>query len=442
MRPESPRVLPFPALGAPPAPRVPVPERWTLDNGLRVVAVPRAGIPQVALRLVIPAGSVAEPREYPGTAALTASLLQEGTESHDARALHARIDALGAALSAHAGHDFSEVEMTLLSGTLPEGIALLAEVVARPTFPGEEVERVRAESLDALEARGDEPANVADDRALREVFGEEHPYGTPSFGTAEGVRTVPREALVAFHAARYLPEGAFLAAAGDFDPAGLRALLEEALWRWRGRAAPGLSPAPPDRPVRAGERVSVPWEDSAQAEIRVAGVGLPRRSPDWIPATVANYVLGGSTILGRLGANLREAKGWTYGVRSAFSAGVESGGWLAETAVDGEVTDDAVREMREEVRRMSEEPVAEEELRRAKDALVLSLPRAFETPARIASRFATLEAYDLPRDSWERLPERVEAVTPEEVLRVSRRYLDPAGLVTVVVGGTAGSGRP
>jgi zinc protease len=194
-------------------------------------------------------------------------------------------------------------------------------------------------------------------------------------------------------------------------------------------------PQTPERPARAGERVALPWEDSAQGEIRIGGVGLVRSAPDWVAASVANYVLGGSTILGRLGANLREEKGWTYGVRSAFSAGVVPGGWSAETAVGAEVTEDAVREMLGEMRRMAGEPIPEEELRRAKDALILSLPRAFETPSRVASRFSTLEAYGLPADYWDRFPERVEAVTAEEVLRVSREHFDPARLVTVTVGG-------
>ncbi len=429
------RVLPAPVLGAPPRPRVPVPERFALANGLRVVFLPRAGVPQVALRLVIPAGAASEPAEYPGTAALVAALLQEGTRAYDAEALNERIDSLGAAVSAHGGHDFAEVEMTLLSGTLEEGVSLLAEMATRPTFPEDETERVRAEALDALLARDDEPGNVADDRALLEVFGEGHPYGHPSFGTAEGVESVPREALAAFHAARYRPGGSFLVAAGDFDPAELRALLERSFAHWTGEAPPAVYPPAPARPARAGERVEIPWEDSTQAEIRIGGTGMLRHDPDWIAASVANYILGGSAILSRLSANLREDKGWTYGVRAAFSSGLQPGGWSADTAVGAEVTADALREMEAEMRRMTEEPVPEEELRRAKDALVLSLPRAFETPGRVASRFATLEAYDLPRDYWERFPERVEAVTADEVLRVSRRYFDPAGLVTVVVGG-------
>jgi zinc protease len=431
------RALPAPTLGAPPVPRVPRPERWMLPNGLRVVAVPRAGIPQVALRLVVPAGSVADPAQYPGTSALVASLLTEGTLALDAEALNARIDALGASVSAHGGHDYAEVEMTLLGGTLDEGVPLLAELATRPAFPEDETERVRAEALDAFAAREDEPANVADDRVLLETFGADHPYGRPSFGTAEGVAAVPREALAAFHAERYRPTGSFLVAAGDFDLAELRAVLERAFGGWTGDAPPALYPPAPARPVRAGDRVALPWEDSAQGEIRVGGTGLPRRSPDWIAGSVANYVLGGSTILGRLGANLREEKGWTYGVRSGFSAGREPGGWLVETAVGGEVTDDAVREIHAEMRRMTEETVPAEELRRAKDALALSLPRAFETPGRVASRMATLEAYGLPHDYWERFAERVEEITPEDVLRVAREHFDPTRVVTVTVGGAA-----
>ena len=428
-------LLPPPALGAPPAPRVPAPERWTMANGLRVVAAPKPGMPQVVLRLVVSAGSVADPPEYPGAAHLTGHLLTEGTATMTAEALNARLDLLGAAVNPHVGHDFAEIEAIFLSETLAEGVALLAEMVTRPSFPDHEVERVRAESLDALVARLDEPANLADDRAMLEVFGPGHPYGHPSFGTEAGIRGVPREALVALHAARYRPGGAFVVAAGDFDPAELRATLESAFGAWTGAAAPVAYPAAPAAPANGGRTLVAAWPDAAQSEIRIAGPGLARASADWITAAVANFVLGGSTITSRLGANLREEKGWTYGTRSAFTAGLAPGGFVADAAVDVEVTADAVGEMLREMRRLVDEPVGESELRRAKDALVLSIPRAFETPSGIAGRLATLEAYDLPRDYWTRFPAAVEAVTPEDVRRIAREHFDPARVVRVVVGG-------
>jgi len=390
-------------------------------------------VPQVVLRLVLPAGSVAEPREHPGTASLVGHLLTEGTDTTSADELHARIDGLGAAVQPSVGHDFTELEVVLLSETLAEGVALLAEIVARPTFPHDQTERIRAESLDALVARQDEPANVADDRALLEAFGA-HPYGTQPFGTEAGIRGVPREVLAAFHAAHYRPGGALVVAAGEFDPAELREALQRGFAGWTGAAAPVAYPPPPAHPANAGRLVVHPWDDAEQSEIRVIGPGMTRRDPDWIRAGVANFLLGGSTITGRLGANLREDKGWTYGVRSAFSAGLQPSGWLVETAVDAEVTADAVAEIVREMRRLMDEPVAEDELRRAKDALMLSLPRIFETPSGVAGRLSALEAYDLPRDWWDRYPAAVEAVTADDVLRIARRHFDPDGVVRVVVG--------
>jgi zinc protease len=431
---ESALVLATPVPGTPPRPRVPRPVRWTMDNGLRVVALARGGIPQVAMRLIVPAGSVADPAEFPGTAALVASLLTEGAGDLDSVTLNARLDLLGASLGAQVGHDYAEVDLSCLSETLESAVDLLALVVTRPSFPEAEVERGRAETLDALDARLDEPANVADDTAAATLFGASHPYGRLTSGTPEGVRAVPRDRLVAFHESHYRPSGSILVVAGDFDLDRLRADLERQLGGWTG-AAPS-APVFPAVPARTDgpSPIVVAWEDAAQGEIRFAGPGISRDDPDWIPAAVANYLLGGSTITGRLGANLREDKGWTYGVRSGFAAAVQPGGWSIDTAVDVEVVEDALSEIRAELTRFRDELVPEDELQRARDALTLSLPRAFETAGRIVSRFATVEAFGLSPDYWETFVDRVERVTPEEVNRIARACFDPDRLISVVVG--------
>lgn len=428
----SPRVLAAPAVGQPPRPTVPRPERWTMPNGLRVLAAPRHAFPQVALRLLLPVGSVADPAAHPGTAAMTADLMTEGTELRSAEELNARLDALGAALGVSAGHDFSHVEMLLLAETLAEGVELMAEVLTRPSFPESELERARAESLDAFEARGDEPANVADDRTTHELFGA-HPYGRLVAGTANGIRSIGREQLAQFHHTHYRPEGAALIAAGAFDPEELATLLERALGGWTG-VAPGRPELPLSAPTAAGELCHVAWEDAAQAELRVAGMGLARTAPEWIPAAVANYILGGSTITSRLGANLREQKGWTYGVRSGFAPGIQQGGWAVETAVEREVAAVATEEILREITRLIEDGVPAAELRRTKEAMILSLPRAFETASRVVSRFATLEAYGLPDDYWEHYAAAIEAVSEAEVVGAAAALFAPERLVRVQVG--------
>ena len=432
--PESPAVLPLPALGEATPPSVPRPTRWTLGNGLRAVVVPWNTLPQVAARLVIPAGSIGDPSGAPGTAAFVGSMLTEGTEALSADELNARLDLLGTSLEVQVGHDFAEVDLFMLAETLPEALHLLAQVVRSPSFPDAETERVRAETLDALAARDDEPANVADDALGVALFGEGHPYGRPCIGTPQGVAAVTRDSLREFHRSRYRPDGTVLVVAGDLDLDALRAVVEEAFGDWSGRAEPVEYPPIPAATTGRALIHRVPWPEAAQGEIRMGGAGMPRTSTDWIPAALANYLLGGSTITGRLGANLREDKGWTYGIRSGFAAAVQAGGWVIDTAVDGEVIEGAVAEILRELDRLVAEPVSDEELRRAKDALILSLPRAFETPGRILGRFATLEAFGLGDGYWESFPARVEEVTAADVLRIARGYFHPDRLVGAIVG--------
>jgi zinc protease len=426
--------MPLPRPGTPPRPRVPVPERTVLGNGLRVALVPWGSLPNVTLKLLLPAGAVHDPEGAPGLAGLTGRLLAEGTERFSAEALNARLDQLGASLDVHVEHDFAEIELFMLGETIDDSLELLAEVLVRPTFPAHELDRARHEVLDAIAARADEPANVADDRCATAVFGAGHPYGRPAIGTLEGVQSVAREQVEGFHAAAYRPAGGLLVAAGDFEPARLLELIHRFLGDWSGVPIAGSAGPVPLRAAQAPEQIAVAWRDAQQAEIRVGGTGMPRNSPDWIPAAVANYILGGSTITGRLGANLREDKGWTYGARSSFAAGLQSGGWVAETAVDVEVRDAALREMLDEIARIGREPVSDDELDRAKEALVLSLPRAFETPSRAVNRFVTVDAYGLAPDYWERFPDAVRAVSADEVQRTAARYFGVDNLVRLLVG--------
>jgi zinc protease len=296
------------------------------------------------------------------------------------------------------------------------------------------LERIRAEVLDALDARHDEPANVADDSTAEAVFGKKHPYGRLPIGTAAGVRALRRDDLVAYHAERYTPSSSVLVIAGDIDPAGIRARLEATLGLWEGPTVINTDAPAIHRAAAAGAFLSVSWEEAAQSEIRFAGVGLPRTSPRWMAAIVANYILGGSTITGRLGANLREDKGWTYGVRSSFAGGIRAAGWVVDTAVGAEATHDAMNEISAELYRLVEEPVSPEELSRAREAMILSLPRAFETPTRIVSRIATLDAFGLPDDYWDTFPVKIAEVSVDDVQEIARDFFTPGELVRVAVG--------
>lgn len=431
-----PAVPPLP--GSPPAFNMPGARRETLSCGLDVVLVPAGVLPQLSIRIGLLAGAAADPPGKAGAAAMTAAMLTEGTTSLSAGELNRRLDEAGASISASASHDFAIVDVDLLAETAGEILPLAAGVLLEPAFPLAEFERVRAETLDGFLARQDEPANLADDTLARLVFGPEHPYGRLAEGTAGEVAALDRDDLVLMHQTRYGSSGSFLIAAGLFDPDWLLDLFEQLLRGWGPAAGPPGYP-PPDPPAAvSSDPLRLRWPGASQAEIRVGGLGITRDSADWIPAGVMNYILGGSTITGRLGANLREDKGWSYGARSSFASAKDRGGWVAEAAVDGAVAEAALEEMQGEIARIGTDGITRKELRRAKDNIILSLPRAFATPQRIVQRFGTLPAYGLPADYWAHFAARVEAVTEGEVLRVARELLAEQGLAAVVVSGAAG----
>ena len=431
MRVRSPVPTTPPAPGTPSRTEIPRVIRWRARCGLRVVAIPSPALPVVSVRLVLPsAGASADPADAPGTASLVTALIGEGTQEHDPDTLNEIIDALGVALEAHASHDVAEVSLSSLPEVLDEALPLLAEVAGSPSFPDDQVDRARGEVLDALAARSDDPGTVADDTAAASVFGLDHPYGRPVDGTPEGVAGLTPSDLRGFHAARYRPEGAVLLVAGPVEEPLLRPLVDRAFAGWSGSAP---APVAPDAGRTEGRELRREWT-GGQAEIRLATAGIPRTSDRWISAAVTNYLLGGSTITGRLGANLREEKGWTYGAGSAFNPARGSGIWMASTAVEASVANEAVREMMEEVRRLGSEPVTAYELRTAQDALVLSLARAFETVEARTARFASVDVFGLEEDYWERLTDNVRAVSPTEVRETARTLLGPDRLVRVVVG--------
>lgn len=419
-RPESPRQLELPPV-----------ERFRLSSGVRVWVLERPRLPEVSVRLAIDAGAASEAADRSGVAELTGRLLTEGADGRSAMEVAEWLDRLGAGFSAAVTYDAAVVSMHLLEDTLEESLDFLRAVVRDPAFEPDEVERIRDERLDEIERDRDEPDTVANETLIASVYGS-HPYGRPSDGLRPTVEALDAGAVRSFHRRRYGADGAALAVCGDVDARRVRRLLEERFGDWgRGEGAED-PPETPDRPVAAGDTVLVDRPGSAQSEIRIGGVGAPRSTADYFPLKVMNAVLGG-LFNSRVNMNLREEKGWTYGARTLFRHRRGAGPFVASAAVETGVTADALREMEEEMRGMSERPPEGDELELAKNNLTLSLPRKFETPSQVSRRMITQLLYGLEEDYWERYRERVEAVTRDQVAEVAERYLDPDRMVRVAV---------
>ncbi|HEX6199513.1 MAG TPA: pitrilysin family protein, partial [Thermoanaerobaculia bacterium] len=295
--------------------RFPAFGRRTLATGLTVLAAPVPRAPLVDLSLVLPAGGRFDPPGAAGLATLVSALLDEGTEERSALEIAAAVERLGGRLETGADWNVATVSVRLLAEYLEEGLRLLAELLLRPTFPADEVERTRRHRLTDLLRRLDQPGVVASDHFSALVYGGTV-YGRPLVGVPEDVRAVDRETIVRFYRRHYGAGSAVLIGVGELDPERFTALAREVF----GGAAPGERVTAPEiePPAAAGRRVRIVDRPAgAQSELRIGHAGVPRSHPDWTALAVLDTLLGGK-FTSRLNLNLRERHGFTYGVSCRF----------------------------------------------------------------------------------------------------------------------------
>lgn len=418
--PDEPRSFHFPAV-----------TRQRLPGGLQIVALPMDRVPLLYLGLLVPAGSLYEPADLPGLASLTGELLDEGTRQRDATGIAAAVEGLGGRLSTGADWDVGYASMMLLAHHREPGLDLLAEIATEATFPSDEVERLRRETLTRLIQRRDRPSSLADERLSRALYGD-GPYGLPRQGTESSLGRCDRERILELYHQSYHLSEATLVAVGDLD---LDALIRqtEALLDRRGDALPPR-PRKVTPPPRTGITVHlVDRPGAAQTELRVGHVGVERTHPDYVALVVTNVILGGK-FTSRINLSLRERHGYTYGATSRFRARLGPGPFLVSTAVATDVAGPATREILHEMRRMREEEPSAEELDDTKSYIGGVFAYTLQSIGGLAQRLETIATYGLDDDYYETYPERVRAVTRRDVATVARRHLHPDRAAVVAVG--------
>ncbi len=428
-----------PARQAPPPPAADRPFEFPgghvqqLPNGLTVLVVEDRRQPLVSFSLLFPAGATAQPAGKEGLAAMVAGLLDKGTSTRTAQDIARAIDRVGGSLSAAADADFAQVNATALKPSAALALELLADVVVRPTFKEDEVERLRRQVLSGLQVQFADAEFVATAVARRVAYGS-HPYAIGADGTPDTIRALTREDIAAFHKARYVPDGAVLAVAGDVTAAEALALVQTHLGGWSGKAAPPQV-AEPRVPARGA--VLVDRADSVQTQIRVGTVAVPRNHPDYFPLLIANQAFGGS-FNSRLNMKLRANEGLTYGARSLVDADRHAGWWGVSTYTRTEETARAVALIEDLLRDFRETPITEAELKEAKGFLIGSFAIGAETPAQVAAKLLEARAYGLPADYWQKYRDNVRAVTAEQIAAAVRKYVHPDRMELVAVGKASG----
>ena len=416
-----------------PAPRFTLPqgESFKLANGLTVIHHHKPGLPLVSAQLVLRSGSADNPADMPGLAGFTAQMLEEGTVTRSAPQIADEIAQLGAFLDTGASADASVVSLLALRATFAPALDILADIVLHPAFPTAEVERQRADRIGELIQQRDDPDIVAAVAAAGALFGSRHPKGYGQLGTEPAIRAVTRDDLVNFWRRHYVPGNAALVVSGDISRGELKALAESRFAAWpRAEVPDGAGGAPAGSPARL---VLVDQPGAVQTALRVTGIAVARDTPDFPVLQVLNGAFGGM-FSSRLNTNLRETKGYTYGISSWFRYDRTPGPFVIAGSVRRDATGDSVREIFRELDEIRNAPLPAAELAAARDAQVLSLPGAFETAADIGASMADLFVYGLPLDYYVRLPAQLSSVTAAQVQAAARKYLAPERMTVVAVG--------
>ena len=407
--------------------------RSPLAHGLILLSRANFNSPSVVISGYIQAGSLFDPDEKLGLAGFTASALMRGSAQRDLQQIYEPLESCGASLSFSAGVHTTGFSGRSLTEDLPLLLNTLAEVIRQPTFPGEQVEKLRAQLLTGLAIRAQDTADMAALTFDQIVFAN-HPYGRPEDGYPETIQAIRGEDLADFHHRFYGPRGMVIAIVGAVEPQEAAEQVQRALGDWDNPQQPDAPPLPPLTPLQetVTRRVDIPGKFQSDLVIGVSGPA--RRDPEYLPVSLGNSVLGQFGLMGRIGDVVREKSGLAYYAYSSLNAGVGPGSWEISAGVNPDNVAKACDLIRGEIARFVEKGVTVEELSDSQANFVGRLPLSMESNAGVAGALLNIERFELGLDYYRRFADLVRAVTPNEVLQAARKYFHPERLAIAIAG--------
>jgi zinc protease len=422
-----------PPIGKLPELRVPTWTKLKLANGAEFIVSEKHDLPLVSFSISFLGGSDQfETADRRGVAALTAAMMSEGTKTRTGDDLSNALQLLGTNVSVGLGSENGSIGFVSTTARFAETLAILDDMLVNSTFPPEALERLRAQRLVALEQAKAQPGAIASRVFPRVLYGESHPLG--QLTTEQTLKAITRDDVVKFHQTYFKPGRALVTVVGDVTPAAIRPVIEKGLANWSaGGERPTFSypPLPTARPTTI---YLVDKPGSAQSIFAIGLPGPPRSTPDYYSLQVMNTILGGM-FQARLNANIREEKGYSYGVGSGFGFGKAPNPFRTGGDIVGDKSDAALVEFMKELRGIvGEEPITEEELKTAKESLVQRLPGTFASVTAINGAISGLWLQGLPDNYYQQYTKSIMAVTAEDAMRVAKKYIDLDHLAIVIVG--------
>jgi len=404
--------------------------RDSLPNGLVVLTYEDHRLPMVDLSLVCRSGAAFDPSGKVGTADLTADMLTRGTKTMSADSLASLVEFLGAEVNSGADHDAATVSGRLLSKDLDQGLDLLADAVLNPSFDSKEFAQLKGQALAGARRRLDNPGALVGDEFNRLLYGD-HPYARPASGDTGSLPRISRQDLLDFYGTHFKPNNCFLVAVGDLERTRLVQAAKERFGAWQPAAVPRVSPAAPAFPDRVKVKL-ITRPDMNQTYIEFGHPGTSALDADMLATRLMSYILGGAAMSSRLGASVREEAGLAYDVRCWFDRRLLPGAFHA--TVQTARPNDAVERMFREVSLMHESGANQAELTKAHNYYTGSFPLTYSSNRGKLMSTRVLEQYAFGPDWLVRFPDKVRAISLDQVNQAARDHLRPGNYLMVVMG--------
>ena len=410
--------------------------RHELPNGIVVLVRENHNSPAVVMSGYLRVGAYDERPEQAGLSAFTAAALMRGAVNHTFEHIYEELESVGAIVGVSGGTHTTSFGTKSLSEDLPLVLDVLADVLRHPTFPRDQVEKLRGEILTDLAERAHDTRRMASLTFYELAYPREHPYARALSGYTETIGKLTRDDLAQFYAGGYGPQGMVLVVVGAVDAAGVLAQIEDAFGDWEGHSYERvpLPDAPKIAEIR--ERV-VPIPGKMQSDLVLGHPGPSRAAPDFLDAVVCNTILGVFGLMGRLGERVRDEQGLAYYSFSQVDGGPGPGPWYVSAGVNPASVEKALVGIRAEIERIREEPVGEKELADNKAFITGIMPLQLETNGGVARSILKMERYDLGLDYLQRYADLINEVTVERVQTVAQRWLDPDAYALAIAGPAA-----
>jgi zinc protease len=407
--------------------------RVQLPNGITVLTRPNFNSPSVVVSGYLACGSLLDPLDRLGLAQFTAMSLTRGAAAHSFQEIFDALESAGASLGFGASVHNTSFGGRALAEDLPLLLGLLSECARLPSFPKDQMERLRTQFLTSLAIRAqdtDEVSSLAFDAALF----PDHPYGRPEDGYPETVQAIQVDDLAAFHRQHYGPHGMVVVVVGAVSPAQAVDEVNKALGGWQNPAQVESPAVPPAFPPAATFRQHIAIPGKSQTDLVLGTLGPLRRSPDFLPASLGNSILGQFGMMGRIGDVVRERAGLAYHASASLNAWIGAGSWEVSAGVNPANLQRAIDLIRRELERFVKRPVYKRELKDSQANFIGRLPLSLESNNGVANALLNLERFQLGLDYYPRYPESVLEVTPEHILAVAQKYIDPERLIITSAG--------